>query len=177
VNISVFKRSTSHRVYIASSFKHPFLTAVADAVSAAGHEPFQWWVGYGRPERLFPHATSTAAADYVSTLYEPAATAKFKLDKAALDECDVGVLLPPAGASAHSEAVYIRHALGKPVITFLGEGFKPDLMHRLLDNGFVATIPDLLFALTLVVPRDAAKTGDLTVAELNPFPLPSSRWA
>jgi hypothetical protein len=176
VNISVFERSKCLRVYIASSFKHPSLTTIAAAVGAAGHEPFEWWVGDGTPERLFPHSTNTPA-DYVDDLFAPAATAKFNLDKAALDECDVGVLLLPAGASAHSEAVYIRHALGKPVITFLGEGFKPDLMHRLLDNGFVANIPDLLLALTLVVPRNATATGDLTLSELNPFPLPSSRWA
>jgi hypothetical protein len=175
MNLAVFKRSTCHRVYIASSFKNPFLLTVAAAVSEAGHEPFPWWVGDGTPERLFPH--SDTAADYVNALYEPAARNKYRLDKAALDECDCGVLLLPAGASAHAEAVYIRHALGKPVLTFLGEGFKPDLMHRLLDNGFVQSIPELLVALTLVVPRDAKATGDLTARELDPFPLPSSRYA
>jgi hypothetical protein len=40
-------------------------------------------------------------------------------------------------------------------------------------NGFVATKRDLLFALSCVVPRDAAATGDLTARDLDPFPIPA----
>jgi hypothetical protein len=174
--LSVFKRTAHLRVYIASSFKNSLLATIATAVEGAGHEPFAWWVGDGIPERLFPHATMTPA-EYVRTLYDPPVRHKFQLDKAALDECDVGVLLLPAGASAHAEATYLRHGLGKPVIAFLGEGFKPDLMHRLFDNGFVTSIPDLLTALMLVEPGNAKKTGDLTASALDPFPIPSSRFA
>jgi hypothetical protein len=86
------------------------------------------------------------------------------------------VLLTPCGNDAHAEAGY-AHGQNVPTIVYLGEGFRPGLMHRFF-NGFVATIPDLRFALSMVVPRDAGKTGDLTTPELNPFPLPSSRrWA
>ena len=85
------------------------------------------------------------------------------------------VPLAPCGNDAHAEAGY-AHGRNVPVIVYLGEGFKPGLMARFF-NGFVATVPDLLFALLCVVPRDAAATGNLTANDLNPFPIPSSRYA
>jgi hypothetical protein len=42
-------------------------------------------------------------------------------------------------------------------------------MHKFF-NGFVDSIPDLLWALTHVVSRDAAATRDITSSALDPFP-------
>src|SRR5262249_18498837 len=114
-------------------------------------------------------------ADFIKALTAPAAYRQFTADRAALDACDCAILLTPSGNDSHIEVGYLT---GKnvPVLVYLGEGFKPGLMARFF-NGFVATVPDLLFALSHIVPRDAAATGDLTASDLDPFPIPSSRYA
>jgi hypothetical protein len=77
----------------------------------------------------------------------------------------------PSGYVRRPDEDY-AHGQNVPVIVYLGEGFKPGLMARFF-NGFVATVPDLFFALSCVVPRDAAATGDITARDLDPFPIPA----
>jgi hypothetical protein len=160
------------RIYIASSSRNTLIDEVLAAVRGDGHEAYDFRAS-GR--EIFPAREIWTPETYVEAITQPIAQVQFAADLAALDSADCVVLLAPSGADAHAEAGYAR---GKniPVIVYLGEGFRPGLMHKFF-SGYVATIPDLLFALSQVVPRDAARTGNLTATELNPFPLPSSRFA
>jgi hypothetical protein len=144
------------------------------AVRGDGHEAYDFRASGRGPRQIFPAREVWKPEAYVEAIMGSVAQAQFAADLAALDACDCVILLTPCGNDAHAEAGY-AHGRNIPVIVYLGEGFRPGLLHRFF-NGFVATIPDLLFALAEVVPRDAVKTGDLTPPALDAFPLPSSRF-
>jgi len=164
------------RVYLASSSKNTLVDGVLAAMRAAGHEVYDFRTSGRGPANIFDPAREVwPPDDYVAALTAPIARTQYNADLAALVAADCVVLVTPCGNDAHAEAGF-AHGRNVPVITYLGEGFRPGLMHKFFGN-FVATIPDLLFALTFVVPRDAAATGDITASALDPFPIPSSRWA
>jgi hypothetical protein len=164
------------KLYVASSSRKPLIDDVLAAVRSDGHEAYDFRASGRGPMQIFDPARGVWTPEaYVEAITGPIAQAQFAADLAALEACDCVVLLTPCGNDGHAEAGWAR---GKnvPVLTYLGEGFRPGLMHQFF-NGYVATIPSLLHALMQVVPRDAAMTGDLTATELNPFLLPSSRRA
>jgi hypothetical protein len=164
------------KLYVASSSRNTLIDDVIAAVRSDGHEAYDFRASGRGPTKIFDPAREVwTPKAYIEAITDSRAQAQFAADRATLDACDCVVLLTPCGNDAHAEAGY-AHGRNVPVLVYLGEGFRPGLMCRFF-NGFVATIPDLLFALSQVVPRDAARTGDLTAAEIDPFPLPSSRWA
>jgi hypothetical protein len=163
------------RLYVASSYHNTQLDDLLAAVRGDGHEIYDFRASMRGPTQIFPARESWTPEAYVDAITNPIAQTQFAADLAALNAADCVILATPCGNDAHCEAGY-AHGRNTPVIVHLGEGFRPGLMHR-LSNGFTADIPSLLFALTQIVPRDAALTGDLTAPELNPFPLPSSRYA
>jgi nucleoside 2-deoxyribosyltransferase len=162
----------SLKIYLASSSRNILIDDVIVALRAQ-HEVYDFRAA-GR-EIFDPTREIWTPEDYVEALTSQAARAQFAADLAALNACDCLVLVTPAGNDSHLELGY-AHGRNIPTIIFLNKGFRAGLMNKVC-SGFVSTIPDLLFVLSLVVPRDAAATGNLTAAELNPFPLPSSRWA
>jgi nucleoside 2-deoxyribosyltransferase len=165
----------SLRIYLASSSRNTLIDDVLAAVRGAGHEAYDFRASGRGPAQIFPPREIWKPESYVEAIMGSVARAQFCADVRALNSCDCTVLLTPCGNDAHTEAGY-AHGQNIPTIVYLGEEFRPGLMHRFF-NGFVATIPDLLHALTQVTPRDAVKTGDLTPPALDAFPLPSSRWA
>jgi hypothetical protein len=158
------------KLYLATSSRNPLIDELLAAVRSGGHEAYDFRAS-GR-EIFDPARELRAPKTYVEAITQPIAQGQFAADLAALESADCVVLLAPCGNDAHAEAGYAR---GKniPVLVFLGPGFRPGLMHRFF-CGFTATIPDLLFALSQVVPRDAARTGNLTAPELDPFALPAA---
>ena len=163
----------TRRIYLATSTNNRLIDDVLAAMRAQGHDVYDFRRG---ETKIFDPARKTwTPADFIKALTAPVAYRQFNADRAALDACDCVVLLTPCGNDAHAEAGY-AHGQNVPVIVYLSKGFRPELMARFF-NGFVATVPDLLFALSCVVPRDAAATGNLTANDLNPFPIPSSRYA
>jgi hypothetical protein len=163
------------RIYVASSYSNPMLDDLLAAVRGGGHEVYDFRASGRGPTRIFPARESWTPEAYVDAITDPIAQTQFAADLAALNAADCVILATPCGNDAHAEAGY-AHGRNTPVIVHLSEGFRPGLMHR-LSNGFTADIPSLLFALTRIVPRDATATGDLTAPDLNPLPLPSSRYA
>jgi hypothetical protein len=164
----------TRRIYLATSTNNRLIDDVLAAMRAQGHDVYDFRRG---ETKIFDPARKTwTPADFIKALTAPVAYRQFNADRAALDACDCVVLLTPCGNDAHAEAGY-AHGQNVPVIVYLSDGFKPGLMARFF-NGFVATERDLLFALSYgVVPRDAAATGNITARDLDPFPIPSSRYA
>jgi hypothetical protein len=157
------------RIYIATSYANTLIDGVIDALrEVSGYEVYDFRKAGPGPATVFdPSRTRWTLTDYTRRLASPVARQKFADDVAAIDCADVLILLEPSGNDAHSEAGY-AHGRNAPVIVYLGKGFRPGLMHRFC-NGYVASIPELLFALSQVVPRDAAATGDVTAVALSPF--------
>jgi hypothetical protein len=163
------------KIYLATSTNNALIDAVLAGVRADDHECYDFRASGRGPTKIFdPERKIWTPDDYVAALASPIAYRQYNADYAALTACDCTILLTPAGNDAHSEAGFAR-GQNIPVIVFLGEGFKPGLMHRFF-NGFVSDIPGLRLSLSQVVPRDAAATGDAS-SVASPFPIPSSRYA
>jgi hypothetical protein len=161
------------RIYCASLFRNVLYPDVIAACRACGHDPFDWRENNTEVKRAFAQRESWSPAEYVRALRGPAATTKFCRDLAAIEQCDACVLLLPASASAHSEAIYARHTCNKPTLVFLDPHPTGDLMHRLFDNGFVASIDELLHALAQIEPNsDAATVGDVGTIHAPSAPIP-----
>ena len=157
----------TRRIYLATSAGNHLTDDVLAGMRAKGHEVYDFRRG---TTKIFdPDRKIWTPDDYLKALTSWDAFAQFNADLAALDAADAVVLLTPCGNDAHAEAGY-AHGCNVPVIVYLGEGFRPGLMAKFF-NGFVANLPDLLSALSYgVVPRDAARTGDLTASDLDQFP-------
>jgi hypothetical protein len=134
----------SLKVYPASSWRNGLYRGVVDALREAGHQPYDWRAS-NFSWNIAPNFKDWSPADYVVKLRGQAASAQFARDIAAIDACDVLVLITPCGASAHAELAY-AHAKGKSTIAMLNEGFELELMHSFAD-AFVESIDGLLCAL------------------------------
>jgi len=142
------------RIYVASSWKNQQHPAVVAALRAADHEVYDFRnpapgnTGF-RWSEIDPAWTGWTPRDYAHLVTtHSVAVAGFALDKAALDWCDVCVLVLPCGRSAHLEAGYAA-GQGKHVIVLLHEDqFAPELMYLLCDT-LVHNIGGVLDDLTM----------------------------
>jgi hypothetical protein len=140
------------RVYVASSWRNQIQPAVVELVRVLGHEVYDFrnpapgndgfrWTDAdpdfvtGGPDFYIGHIESNRVA-----------RRGFELDKAALDWCNVCVMVLPCGRSAHLEAGYAC-GQGKTVLFLLSASdWEPELMY-LLGSGFCRTLEDLTVAL------------------------------
>lgn len=127
-------------VYIASSWRNPWLDLVNHELRAAGietydfreHDGFHWqqvfpeW-GEDWPDKgaMPPHMLKTGLAHEL-------AERGFGRDRDALDDCSALIAVQPCGNSAHLELGYVAGA-GKPTAILLppdGSPMRPDLMWK-----------------------------------------------
>lgn len=104
---------------------------VADQLRHDGHEVYDDWTGHGPDVDLFwQDYEQRRGRSYKEALKGEAARAVFELDKEWLNKSDLGLLVAPAGKSAHMELGYLV-GLGKPVHVLMEEEpEKWDLMLR-----------------------------------------------
>lgn len=122
------------KVYIAGSLRGPMVPEVANRVKAAGHDVFADWYSPG------PHADDawqeyerTRGRTYRDAIYGAHAQHVFAFDKRHLDECTVGVLVMPAGKSAHIELGYLAGTGKRTFVLFDEEPERYDLMYLFAD--------------------------------------------
>lgn len=142
------------KIYLATSWKNQEYSTVLEALRDAGHEVYDFRNPPGITDplvRLSPedsehfdwHTTDTL--EYLHALPKnPIARAKFKLDKDALDWCDVLVCLLPCGKSGHLEAGY---TIGRGKLTYFlfpaQYDVVPELMY-LLGDGMTSELFELV---------------------------------
>lgn len=126
------------RIYLASSWRNRHQPRALYALRQAGHEVYDFrnptadnhgfaW------SQIDPEWQSWTLPAYRAGLGHPLAWNGFKLDKAALDWCEVGILLQPCGISANLELGYlIGQGKGSGVL-LAEERFEPELMYLLAD--------------------------------------------
>lgn len=130
-------------VYVASSWRNPFHTAVCAALRSAGIDHYD----FKNPSPVAPgfswkevggEPLGTKGSDLVSTdrylemVEHPRAVAGFEFDFAAMDKADTFVLVLPCGKSAHLELGWAVGA-GKRSAILLEDPVEPELMYRLVD--------------------------------------------
>jgi hypothetical protein len=127
------------RIYVASSWRCPRLTAVIETLRAAGHlcydfrhpekiqrvgqppmEPFTW-SGIGLAEDAGPEV-------FLAALRSPRADRQWKLDMTALGAADALVLVLPCGASAHTE-FGLAVGMGKRTLVLLDPAPRAELAY------------------------------------------------
>jgi len=119
-------------VYVASSWKNFYHTAVCAALKSAGidhydfkHEGFSW-----------TQVNADAHKDYdtfLEVLVDPVAEKGFGRDFEAMQRATHFILVLPCGRSAHLEAGWaIGH--GKPTAIYIPEFDGPDLMYKMADH-------------------------------------------
>ena len=136
------------KIYLASSWRNELYSAVLEVLRTAGHEVHDFRDG----EHSFTWADIDADwerwgfDEYWKALQTPAAQAGLRYDMAGLDWCEVCVLLLPCGASAHTEAGWVK-GQGKLVhVLAIMSDIRPELMYAIFD-GLHATVDSLLDAL------------------------------
>jgi nucleoside 2-deoxyribosyltransferase len=145
------------RAYIADPYWNEHHDGVIAALRDAGVTVFDYrdGDGGGSPEAIFgPDPHNLTAAEFTAALTSPIAREKLAADQRAIDECDVLVLLLPAGKSSHFEFGYAI-AAGKRAIIMAPDGKVPAELVYALADAIVTDIPGLLSKLATADDLDA----------------------
>jgi hypothetical protein len=118
------------KVYVAASWRTPSQPLVVQLLRQDGHEVYDFRDDGFAWEAIDARWQAWTPEEFVAALYSPLAIKGFRRDKAALDWCEVCVLLQPSGRSAHLELGYAV-GVGKYGIVLLEERQEPDLMYGL----------------------------------------------
>ena len=130
---------TMAKVYVASSWSNEYQPRIVAFLRERGHEVYD----FRNPERKTDFRWSQISGnwekmetdEYLDALEHPLAEAGFRSDFDAMRRSDVCVLVLPCGASAHSEAGWMKGA-GKKVIVYRNRPQRPELMYKLFDGIF-----------------------------------------
>lgn len=126
--------TTSEKVYIIGALKNDKIPAVANALQDAGHSVFADWFSPGPDaDSYWQKYERERGRSYREAIYGAHALHTFEFDKRHLDECTVGVLVMPAGKSAHLELGYLAGIDKRTYVLFEGEPERYDLMYLLAD--------------------------------------------
>jgi hypothetical protein len=125
------------KVYVASSWKNHLQPAIVHIIRIAGHEVYDFRnpapgnTGF-KWQSIDPDwkpGDKQNAEQYKILLASPVAESGYKLDITALKECDLCVLVMPAGRSACWEFGFAMGQGKKGIVVWFGEE-EPDLMFR-----------------------------------------------
>lgn len=139
----------SKRIYVCSSWGNQSYDDLVKLLRLAGHDVHDWRAppsgdpGFAWQEidPDFVRGKSVDTATYRNWLLHPAAVRGFKNDRDGMMWAQVGILLLPAGRSAHTEAGYMR-GYGTPVFVLRPDDQEPDLMYKLF-NGVTSDVREL----------------------------------
>lgn len=134
-------------IYLIGSLRNPEVPKVAQALRADGHEVFDEWFSAGKiADDSWRDHQQRKGLTYQDALKGYAARHIFEFDRYHLNRTDVGILLTPAGRSAHLELGYMI-GKGKLAYVLLGQPSpRWDVMLCFADGVFDDILP-LLAAL------------------------------
>lgn len=126
-------------IYLIGSLRNPEVPKVAQWLRSKGFEVFDDWYAAGPDaDDLWRDYEQARGHTYIQALEGYHAEHTWSYDKYHLDKCQAGVLVMPAGKSAHLELGYLI-GQGKPgYIVLDGEPERWDVMARFAD-----VVPDL----------------------------------
>jgi nucleoside 2-deoxyribosyltransferase len=138
------------KIYLMGSLRNPKVVEVGNFLRENGFDTFDDWASAGSvADENWRDYEKQRGRTYKQALQGYAAKHIFALDKRHLDLCDVGVLLMPAGKSAHLELGYLL-GKGKPgFVLFDEEPERYDVMYQFATD-IVFNKEDLLEQLNLL---------------------------
>lgn len=128
------------------SLRNPGIVDLTLALEAAGFEVFSDWFAAGpEADDHWQRYEKARGRSYRDALASPAAENVFAFDRENLDDCDVAVMLAPAGKSAHLELGYIIGAskAGFILMDEPGPEARWDVMYRFA-TGLAYTVEELV---------------------------------
>mgnify|MGYP000003656940 FL=1 len=133
------------KVYVASSWSNESQPRIVAFLREREHEVYD----FRNPERKTDFRWSQISGnwekmetdEYLDALEHPLVEAEFRSDFDAMRRADICVLVLPCGASAHSEAGWMK-GTGKKVIVYQNRSQRPELMYKLFD-GIFPTVADV----------------------------------
>lgn len=135
------------KVYLIGALKNRAIMDLANRLRAEGLEVFDEWITPGPEADSFLHEwAKKQGLNYKQTLNSYAARHVFEFDKHHIDRCDVGVLVMPAGKSAHTEMGYMIGCGKKVYMLFDAEPDRVDVM-QLFATDIFFNVEDLVAAL------------------------------
>ena len=131
-------------IYVMGSLRNPLIPEIGNRLRKEGHTAFEDWWGAGKiADDSWQAYENMRGRSYKEALKGIAANHIFKLDKEHLDKSDSGVLVMPAGKSAHLELGYLI-GQGKPgYVLFDKEPERFDVMY-LFAKGIFFDIEELV---------------------------------
>ncbi len=95
-------------IYVIGSMRHNRPREVARLLREQGYDVFDdWQAGAPDADDRWQHYESERGRTYLQALGAPFAQQAFQFDKRYLDSASIGVLVMPAGKSAHLELGYV----------------------------------------------------------------------
>lgn len=136
------------KIYLIGSLRNEQIIQIGNRLREAGYATFDDWWAPGRDTDSYWQAYCKARGQtYRDALQGPYAKHVFAFDKHHLDNSQIGVLIMPAGKSAHLELGYMRGG-GKPCyIVMDGEPERYDIMTQLA-TAVVFSVEELLMELS-----------------------------
>lgn len=129
------------KIYVATSWKNPHQPHVVEWLRECGHtvydfrnppppsRPFQWI-------EIDPQWEHWRVEKYIEALKHPIAEQAFNADYRQLQQCDICVLVMPAGRSAHMEAGFMGGQYKPLIIVYesLNTKIQPELLHLMANE-------------------------------------------
>lgn len=138
-------------VYIIGSLRNPEIPKIGNALREAGHDVFDdWFAGGYEADDKWREYEKSLGRTYGEALNGYAAAHVFDFDYKHLSRCDTGVLVAPAGKSAHLELGWMI-GMGKRGYVFFsqGEPERWDVMYKFA-HGVFFDLPTMLQELKTV---------------------------
>jgi hypothetical protein len=131
-------------LYLIGSLRNPRVPEIAAELRKLGLDVFDDWFAAGETaDDSWRDYEKARGHDFRTALRGYSARHVFEFDKHHLDNCDIGVLVMPAGKSGHLELGYLA-GQGKPTYILLdGEPERYDVMYQFATDVFTS-LEDLL---------------------------------
>ena len=125
------------RIYLIGSLKNPYIPTIGKRLRELGHSVFDDWHSCGPTGDVdWRHYHQARGDNYAEALKGKAAKLHFDFDMQHLAEADAGILILPAGKSAHLELGLLA-GWGRPTFVFFDAvPHDWDLMYKIADHVF-----------------------------------------
>lgn len=146
---------SKRKIYVATSWRNPFHSAVLQFLIAKGHEIYDFknppsGIGGFSWSEIDPKWKDWTPEEYKKGLYHPRAIEGFNSDFTGMKWADTCVMVLPCGRSANTEAGWMKGA-GKNVIVYQPLEQEPELMYNIYDG--IATDLDQLHYQLKMLPQ------------------------
>lgn len=137
----------SRSIYILGSLRNQDIPTLGQMLRDKGHDVFDDWHGAGpEADDYWQKYEKSRGHNYREALAGLAAGNVFAFDRKHMDRCDTGILVMPAGKSAHLELGFMIGQGKEGYVLFNKEPERWDVMYKFA-NGVYFNMEDLIKAL------------------------------